>query len=300
LLSILRIWHHDYGSREDAKTPRVYRDVSLAFSSIFASSRLRANPILYGYSMSLRLEISGRIARLLIDRAAKRNAFDQAMWLQLPTLLERAVADEAVRLIILQSAEPSVFCAGADIGELSANADNPEWLSANQAAINAAQFALTRTAKPTIALIDGDCIGGGCGLAMACDLRIASARSRFGITPAKLGLVYPLHDTKLLIDLVGPAHAKRILFTGTLIDAPAALRIGLIDEIGDSADDLARAIANASGHSQRQSKLMVRRVLDGQVADDADTLRIFADAFTGRDFHEGVAAFLAKRKADFQ
>jgi enoyl-CoA hydratase/carnithine racemase len=250
--------------------------------------------------MTLRLETHGAQAHLIIDRAAKRNAFNQAMWDALPGLVAQAVADPTVRVLVLRSAEPGVFCAGADISELSANAANPDWLLANQTAINRAQHDLTRAAKPTIALIDGDCVGGGCGLALACDLRVASALSRFGITPAKLGLVYPLHDTKLLVDLVGPANAKRILFTGTLIDAAEALRIGLIDTIGDDADALIETMTSVSGHSQRESKAMIRRILDGQVADDDATRAVFADAFRGGDFKEGVSAFLEKRKASFE
>lgn len=249
--------------------------------------------------MTLRLENHGPIAHLIIDRAAKRNAFNQAMWDALPGLVAQAMADPSVRVLVLQSAEPGIFCAGADISELSTNATNPDWLLANQTAINRAQYDLTRAAKPTVALIDGDCVGGGCGLALACDLRVGNARSRFGITPAKLGLVYPLHDTKLLVDLVGPANAKRILFTGTLIDAVEALRIGLIDIIADNADDLIGSVTSVSGHSQRESKAMIRRVLDGQVADDDLTRTIFADAFAGPDFREGVDAFLTKRKPDF-
>jgi enoyl-CoA hydratase/carnithine racemase len=249
--------------------------------------------------VTLRLETSGPIARLIIDRAPKRNAFNQSMWEAFPSLVAQAMADPTVRVLILQSAQPGIFCAGADIGELSSNAANPDWLLANQTAINRAQYDLTRAAKPTIALIDGDCVGGGCGLALACDLRVASARSRFGITPAKLGLVYPLHDTKLLVDLVGPANAKRILFTGTLINAAEAHRIGLIDIISDDADDLITTMTSVSGHSQRQSKAMIRRVLDGQVADDDATRAIFADAFAGPDFREGVDAFLSKRSPEF-
>jgi enoyl-CoA hydratase/carnithine racemase len=250
--------------------------------------------------MTLRLEIAGRVASLLIDRAAKRNAFDQAMWAQLPLLLAEAMADDAVRLIILQSATPGVFCAGADIAELSANASNADWRAANQTAINAAQYGITRAAKPVIAMIDGDCIGGGCGLALACDIRVATVRARFGITPAKLGLVYPLHDTKLLVDLVGPAKAKEILFTGTLIDAEEAYRIGLINRVADNADDLIETMLSTSGHSQSESKALIRRILDGQAEDDADSLARFAEAFTRADFREGVAAFLQKRKANFE
>jgi enoyl-CoA hydratase/carnithine racemase len=250
--------------------------------------------------MTLRLETHGAIAHLIIDRAAKRNAFHQAMWEKLPELVARAMADDTVRALVLRSAEPGIFCAGADIGELSSNADNPNWLAANQAAINRAQWDLTRAPKPTVALINGDCVGGGCGLALACDLRIASARSRLGITPAKLGLVYPLHDTKLLVDLVGPANAKRMLFTGTLLDAVEAHRIGLIDEIADNADALLDTLTSVSGHSQRQVKAMIRLILDGQVEDDDATRDMFADAFQGADFREGVDAFLTKRKPNFK
>lgn len=250
--------------------------------------------------MTLRLETHGPVAHLVIDRPAKRNAFDQAMWEALPALVAQAMDDDAVRVLIVRSGGAGMFCAGADIAELSANASNSDWLLANQTAINRAQHNLTRAAKPTIALIEGDCVGGGCGLALACDFRIASARSRFGITPAKLGLVYPLHDTKLLIDLVGPANAKRILFTGTLIDAATAYRIGLIDEIADNADALINMLTSSSGHSQRESKAMIRRILDGQVSDDDATRALFAAAFTGPDFREGVDAFLNKRKPDFR
>ncbi len=250
--------------------------------------------------MTIHLERDGPIGRLLIDRADKRNAFNQDMWERMPVLVAHAMADRAIRVVILQSATSGIFCAGADIAELSANRSNPSWRAANQDAINRAQHDLTRATKPVIAMIDGDCVGGGCGLALACDIRIATAPSRFGITPAKLGLVYPLHDTKLLVDAVGPAQAKRILFTGHLLDAAESLRIGLIDMIGDDADALATTIAGNSAHSTHEMKVMVRRVLDGQNDDDGDTRRIFADAFTKPDFIEGVSAFLEKRKAVFK
>jgi enoyl-CoA hydratase/carnithine racemase len=250
--------------------------------------------------MTLRLTTEGPIARLLIDRAAKRNAFNQAMWDALPGLLARAAADPAVRLLILQSAEPGTFCAGADIGELLANKDDSAWRAANQAAINRAQHDLARFAKPTIAFIDGDCVGGGCGLALACDIRIATPRARLGITPANLGLVYPLHDTKLLVDLVGPGQAKRMLFSAQLLAADEALRIGLIEEIADSADGLASLIAGKSLHSTAATKRFIRRILDGQTGDDGETLAEFAAAFTGPDFLEGTTAFVEKRKPNFQ
>lgn len=250
--------------------------------------------------MSLRLEKTGAIGRLVIDRAAKKNAFNQAMWEMLPTLLGEAAADADIRVLVLQSAEPGIFCAGADIAELMANKDNADWRTANQAAINRAQYDLARFPKPAIAFVDGDCVGGGCGLALACDIRIATPRSRLGITPSNLGLVYPLHDTKLLVDLVGPGQAKRMLFSAILLDASEALRIGLIEEVGDSADPLAEAIAAKSSHSTYAIKTFVRSILEGQTHDDAATLAAFAAAFAGEDFIEGSSAFLEKRKPIFK
>jgi enoyl-CoA hydratase/carnithine racemase len=250
--------------------------------------------------MTLQLEKAGRVGHLLIDRAAKRNAITQAMWELFPVLLARAMADGDIRVLILRASEPGAFSAGADIAELGEGARDLAWRAANQAAIARAQHELSHAPKPVIASIEGDCVGGGCGLALACDLRVATSASRFGITPAKLGLVYSLHDTKLLVDLVGPAQAKRILFTAALIDVAEAQRIGLVDFIDGDPVELAEAIAGNSPHSVMQSKAMVRRILNGQTEDDATTSSLFADAFTLPDFDEGVAAFLAKRKADFR
>ncbi|MFM9897700.1 enoyl-CoA hydratase/isomerase family protein [Sphingorhabdus sp.] len=250
--------------------------------------------------MSLRLESDGAIGRILIDRPEKRNAFNQAMWEQFPVLLGAALIDRAIRVVVVQSTTQGMFCAGADITELMAHKDNAAWREANQAAIYRTQHELARFAKPTIALIDGDCVGGGCGIAIACDIRVATAGSRIGITPAKLGLVYPLHDTKLLVDLVGPGQAKKMLFTGELLSAEEALRIGLIEMIDANATTLAQQIAANSAHSTHEIKCLVRRILDGQADDDLETKRLFAEAFSKVDFAEGTNAFVEKRKPKFK
>lgn len=251
----------------------------------------------------LRLEIAGGVARLLIDRPRKRNAMDQAMWEAVPGLVAMAMADASVRLLILASAHPGPFCAGADIGEFATGSGDAAWRARNQAAIRGTQLALARAEKPTLAVIDGDAVGGGCGMALACDVRIASPRARLGITPAKLGLVYPLHDTRLLVDLVGPSQAKRLLFTATLVDAAEALRLGLVDIVTPDLDSevaaFAVAVLAASPASQRGSKAIIQRIIEGAHDDDAISAAGFDAAFTGADFHEGVAAFLGKRKPVF-
>jgi enoyl-CoA hydratase/carnithine racemase len=247
----------------------------------------------------IRLERHGQIGHLIIDRAAKRNAITLAMWQAFPGLIAAAEADPAIRVIILRAAVPGAFSAGADIAEFAAGVADPDWRQANNGALAATQIALARCAKPVIAHVEGDCVGGGCGLAMACDIRVASSNARFGVTPAKLGLVYSLHDTKLLVDLVGPGQAKRILFSAGLIDAAEAHRIGLVELLDADPLALAAQIAGNSAHSVRESKRMVRRILDGQADDDAETTALFAAAFQGADFAEGVAAFMARRKAVF-
>lgn len=251
----------------------------------------------------LRLEIAGGIARLLIDRPEKRNAMDQAMWEALPALVDRAMADASVRVLLVGSANPGPFCAGADIGEFATGSRDPAWRARNQAAIRGTQISLARAPKPTVAFIDGDAVGGGCGIALACDVRIASPRARMGITPAKLGLVYPLHDTRLLVDLVGPAQAKRLLFSGMLIDAAEALRIGLVQVVADDLDaevsGFVAAMLAMSPASQRATKAIIQRIAEGAHDDDAASAAGFDEAFTGADFHEGVAAFLEKRKPVF-
>ncbi|MFZ2998198.1 enoyl-CoA hydratase/isomerase family protein [Sphingobium sp.] len=253
--------------------------------------------------MTLHLERDGAIARLTIDRPARRNAMTQAMWQELPHLVAEAMADAAIRTLILTSATPGLFCAGADIDEFATCSSDPDWRVANQAAIRASQYALAHAPKPVIAAIDGDCVGGGCGLAIACDIRIAAPTARLGITPARLGIVYSLFDTKLLVDLIGPARARRVLFTGALHHADDALSIGLIDQIADdplaAARDLAATIAANAQHSVRSSKAIIRRILDGQADDDDTTLALFRDAFTLPDFAEGVAAFRGKRRPNF-
>lgn len=250
--------------------------------------------------MSLALALEGRVATLTIDRAARRNAFDLAMWEALPGLLDEAEAHRELRVLVIRSAVPAgAFCAGADIAEMLGHKDDAAFHARTQAAINAALHRLARFPLPTVAFIEGDCMGGGVGLAVACDLRVASPAARFAITPAKLGLVYPLHDVANLVSLVGAGQARRMLLTGLAIDAGEALRIGLVEQVSDSADDWISAIAGNSANSAMQLKRFVRRVIDGQSEDDADTLAIFAGAFSGADFVEGSSAFLEKRAARF-
>jgi enoyl-CoA hydratase/carnithine racemase len=253
----------------------------------------------------LYLQMDGPTARLVLNRPEKRHAITQAMWEAFPEALALADDEPAAKVIILESSSADAFCAGADIEEFARCAQDKSWRQANQHAISQTQTMLARTRKPTIAKIQGVCVGGGCGLALACDFRIADTSARLGITPAKLGLVYSLHDTKLLVDLVGPANAKLVLYTGRLFQADDALAMGLLTTLVQPAEleahvaKLVADIARNSQHSIRQAKQIVRHVLDGAHADTEALTDLFFEAFDGDDYQEGVAAFITKRAAVF-
>jgi enoyl-CoA hydratase len=253
----------------------------------------------------LYLETAGPIGWIVLNRPDKRNAITQAMWEEIPRLVDAAELNQNIKVIILRSSSPAAFSAGADISEFGEINTDPLRRDANREAIRAAQRALARAFKPTIAMVQGVCVGGGCGLALACDMRFADDAARFGITPAKLGLVYSVQDSKQLVDLVGPAQAKSILFTGRLVSASEALRIGMINEI-IAADMLeaelvkfAEGIAANSQTSVRGIKQIIRLILDGQADDTPETQKMFLESFGGEDYLEGVDAFMAKRKPNF-
>ncbi len=257
-------------------------------------------------SQKLYIEKKDGIGRLVLNRAEKHNAITEKMWLDFPAYLNALDEDKDVRVILITSAAPKAFSAGADIVEFGEIATNPERRERNRMGIRDAQRTLARLKKPTIAMISGVCIGGGCGVSLHCDFRFAAEGSKFGVTPAKLGLVYSLNDTKHLVDLVGPSKAKSILFTGRMVSADEALTIGLIDELftveklEEETLAFAAQMVAVSQYSIQGSKRVIRRILDGQSDDDTQTSRWFTDAHDEIDNAEGVKAFMEKRKPNFK
>lgn len=250
----------------------------------------------------IRLVREGACARLVLDRPDKRNALDLSMWATIAPALAPLAADPGVRLLVIEGAGAH-FAAGADIAEFEAAYRTRADAIANHKLMMTAMQAIEDFPAPTVAAIRGACVGGGLGLALCADLRFAQEGARFGITPAKLGLSYGLADTRRLVAAVGLSAAKEILFTGRLMGAEEARALRLVDRLGSDVSALVAAfaaeLAAASGASARSIKLVFRMLRDG-ATDDGDASRaLFADAFAGRDFREGMTAFLEKRAPDF-
>ncbi|MFE1951453.1 enoyl-CoA hydratase/isomerase family protein [Streptomyces sp. NPDC059524] len=234
-------------------------------------------------------EVTDGVATVVIDHPAKRNAMTDAMWAALPPLLAELSADPAVRALVLTGAGDT-FCAGADISTLGRGAA--------PGLAMAAEDALAAFPKPTLAVVRGYCVGGGCQLAAACDLRFAAEGALFGVTPAKLGIVYPASSTRRLADLVGPAGAKYLLFSGELIGTERALRTGLVDEVWSPEEldkrvvEFTRVLASRSQLTQAAAKEFA--------AGRADREPYWAEQARGSDdTAEGVAAFLERRPPRF-
>ncbi|MGW2032933.1 enoyl-CoA hydratase/isomerase family protein [Streptomyces sp. NPDC001811] len=236
-------------------------------------------------------QVTDSVATVVIRHPAKRNAMTTAMWRALPPLLDALARDPGVRALVL-TGEGGTFCAGADISTLR---DAPEEAPALSVA---AEDALAAFPKPTVAAVRGHCVGGGVQLAAACDLRLAEEGALFGVTPARLGVVYPASSTRRLVSLVGPATAKYLLFTAELIDTARALRTGLVDEVlpegvlDKRVAELTRVLVSRSQLTQAAAKEFAA----GRTDRDAHWA---AEARGSGDVAEGAAAFLERRPPRF-
>jgi enoyl-CoA hydratase/carnithine racemase len=254
-------------------------------------------------SDSLLVTREGHVARLTIDRPEKRNAMTAGMWAALPGVLAGLADDPVVRVLVVTGAGPS-FCAGADISDLLGGPDPADPMADVRRDNLAAQAALRDFPKPTVAMIRGHCIGGGVEIAACCDLRFTDPTGVFGVTPAKVGIVYTPSSTQALIDLVGPAMTKYLLFSGELVDAPTALRTGLVDRLV-AADDLepevhrfADVLASRSALSQRATKEAVAALSAGRDG-EAEIARWYRETIRSGELAEGVAAFADRRPPRF-
>ena len=253
----------------------------------------------------LRVRIDDGVATIEVHRQAKHNAISYAMWQAFGRLMPVLDADAAVDVVVMRGTPGGPFSAGADIAEFTTLRSDPEGAERYGLAVEAGEQAIISFCKPTIALVEGFAIGGGTQLAVACDLRVCGQSSRFGVTPAKLGIIYALPSTARLVETVGSAWARWILLTGELVGADVALRIGLVhevvpdDEVEARAYAVAGTIASRAQVSLRGGKAMITRAVEGRLDEDADVVAMYHQSWTSAEYAEGVAAFLAKRPPDF-
>lgn len=241
------------------------------------------------------------IATIYLNRPEKKNAMTLDMWKQIPQILDELEYNLEVKVVIIRGINDEVFCAGADIKEFSVERMDATSAQNYDNYLTAAGEALENFPKPVIAMIEGPCIGGGSELALACDIRFSSDTGIFGITPAKIGLIYGVPQTKRLIDAVGPSRAKDILFSGRFLDSTEAHQVGLIDfvypkeSIVEETYNYARLLGTRSQATIKAAKLITKLILEGEVDKDFEhNLKFYST-----DIHEGIKAFKEKRQPQF-
>lgn len=242
---------------------------------------------------------------MTLNRPRQVNAVKLSMWQGLKQIMNDLQGKDDVRVIVLTGAGGN-FSAGADIKEFAQNRMGAEQGLMYEHHYVGAVEAVRACAKPTIAAVTGNCMGGACALAMACDFRIADATARFAIPAAKLGVVYGLPECTLLVALVGVANAKRILYSGDAISAIEAYRIGLVDaQVDEPVVDAAVAYAQKLAANAPLSIAGSKRILNSLAQGDAwarrdEFLGLVEGAVKSEDYREGALAFVEKRKPQFR
>jgi enoyl-CoA hydratase/carnithine racemase len=266
---------------------------------------------------TLKVTRDGPVATVLLANPGRRNTLTAAMWRQFAVVLAPLEHDDSVKVVIIRG-DGEDFSAGADISDLRAILHNPDNGLHDGGDVTAGEEAIASFPKPVIAAVDGYCLGGAWQVAGACDFRLASDRAVFGITPAKIGIVYPLSGIKRLVRLAGPGAAKYLLFSGDFVPAEQALRLGLVERVIPQADfwtDVASFARRLAGRSQLSLHAM-KELVDIIAAGDLEAGGLEAEGLeaggleaashrwqqemaVSSDPAIGVRAFLAKTEPVF-
>ena len=257
-------------------------------------------------SEKLIVKKEGGVARVVFNNPERLNAISLEMWEAALEAMADFSADPAVRVMVLSGAGGKAFASGADISKFKDERQEAEALAHYQATTQKAYSTLQAMRMPTIAMIRGYCIGGGTAAAVCCDLRICTENAKFGVPAARLGLGYGLSRAQPLVDLIGPAYAKEMFFTGRQFDAREAEKMGLVnrvvadDALEATVEELAATIAANAPLTVRCAKLVVGEALkDVAERDVAAAEQAVAACFASNDYKEGQAAFMEKRKPRF-
>jgi enoyl-CoA hydratase len=249
-------------------------------------------------------ESAGPLAFLTFNRPTARNALTWAMYDALVEACERVDADDTVRVLVIRAAGDA-FAAGTDISQFTEFASGEDGI-AYERRLDAVIDRLERVTVPTIAQVHGVAAGGGCAIALTCDLRVCTPAAQFGVPIARtLGNCLSAANLARLVDLVGPARTKDLLFTGRLLDTTEAASLGLVTAIAEPGEidtavrDLAQAIAANAPLTIRATKEVLRRIAIRRRLDTPEADDVIAACYASEDFREGVASFLEKRRPRF-
>ncbi|HEY6259108.1 MAG TPA: enoyl-CoA hydratase [Xanthobacteraceae bacterium] len=248
----------------------------------------------------------GQVGYVIFNNPERHNAVSLDMWAATSEILEDFAKDTDVRVVVLTGAGGKAFVSGADVSKFESERNSLDATKVYNATVERANTGIYDFPKPTIAMIRGYCIGGGVGLAACCDLRIASANSRFAVPAARLGLGYSFSGLKRLIDVVGPAFAKEIFFTARQFDAEEARTMGFVNRIVPEAEletyvkTYAETIAVNAPLTVKAAKYIANEVMkDESKRNLARCAELVEQCFASKDYTEGRRAFMEKRKPAF-
>ena len=243
---------------------------------------------------------------ITFNQPSKHNAVSYDMWTAVPQIISSFSSDDEVRVVVMKGAGDRAFVSGADISEFEDKRGSQDSIKVYDSATSTANLALKSLEKPLIAMVRGYCIGGGMGIALTADLRIASDDAQFAIPAARLGLGYGFKGIKELMGVVGPSYAREIFFTARRFSAREAKEMGLVnrvvpvDELESTTRDYAATIAGNAPLTVKAAKAAVNEGLrDPGERDVARVERLVAECFASEDYIEGRRAFMEKRRPKF-
>jgi enoyl-CoA hydratase/carnithine racemase len=252
-------------------------------------------------------EKRGAVGHMIFNNPERYNAVSLDMWEAAVGILDGFVADDDIRVIVMSGTGGKSFVSGADISKFEKERGSKEAVADYNARIKIVYDKIAALPKPTIAMINGFCLGGGLALAVSCDLRFCSSKSRFGLPAARLGLGYPFEGLKRLVATVGVGQAKDIVFSARKLPSDEALRIGLVQQVVEE-DDLEKTVFDYAETVAGNAPLTVgaMKYIIGETQKDAEErdmaqCQAMVDAcFASEDYIEGRRAFMEKRPPEFK
>jgi enoyl-CoA hydratase/carnithine racemase len=257
--------------------------------------------------VTLRIEKRGGVGWIVFDQPGRRNAINGTMWRSIAPAMAQLDADAEVRCIAFRGAGTEAFSAGADISEFESRRDSEESVGQYDDLLDQVLHAIQGSPKPSVAMIYGFCLGGGLEIALACDLRYAASSAQFGIPAAKLGLAYNVEGHKRLLETVGHARAREIMFLGRRYKAEEALAMGLVHKVlaGDALEnhvgEVLQSLCENAPLSILNSKTIIEEYVKSSGVPDAARMRAAIERCArSADYAEGRRAFMEKRKPRFE